>query len=390
MGIRSSSSFFRSTPILLSLYPPSHPYLATNYPRHYDLRLTSEQEGARVRNLYAFRERMEGGEDDDDEDDDDDDLVDSDGDEDVKGKAKADDRNKKSRREFMRANLSFLDHPLCMLIADPIFFPGVVSMVGMITNEAALKPQITGPGGLVSRGGKELGISPEYREVLRKRKLEASKPRHSVKVLDDDDASRNNMLTSGVGAGFIKGPRASLIVGSDVVMWLLLWFLTLRFSLLLPSTRMCVGALQTQNRKTGNQAEKFARMPRNELMDLLFESFEEYPYWSIKGLRARVEQPEVYLRDVLSSIADLHKRGPYSGNWSLKPEYAALRKDADRRESDKRGAEEASRRQQQMGAQDPGSRSNVVSSSGSSRQEIKLEEGEDIGGDDEDDMDDVA
>lgn len=90
-------------------------------------------------------------------------------------------------------------------------------MVGVITNEAALKPQITGPGGLMSRGGKELGISPEYREVLRKRKLEASKPRHSVKVLDDGDTSRNNMLTSGVGSGFDKASKASLIVSPNVV-----------------------------------------------------------------------------------------------------------------------------------------------------------------------------
>lgn len=46
--------------------PPSHPYLQTNFPRKYDLRLTSEQGSDRVRNLYAFRERLEGGDDDDD------------------------------------------------------------------------------------------------------------------------------------------------------------------------------------------------------------------------------------------------------------------------------------------------------------------------------------
>jgi len=73
--------------------PPSHPYLQTNYPRRYEMRLTSEQGSSRVRNLYAFKERMEGG----DEDDDDDDLSD---DEDSKGKRKsADDSKPKGRRE---------------------------------------------------------------------------------------------------------------------------------------------------------------------------------------------------------------------------------------------------------------------------------------------------
>lgn len=58
--------------------PPSHPYLQTNYPRRYEMRLTSELAASREKNLYSFKERMEGGEEDDDDlgsDDDDDDEV---------------------------------------------------------------------------------------------------------------------------------------------------------------------------------------------------------------------------------------------------------------------------------------------------------------------------
>lgn len=80
--------------------PPSHPYLATNYPRQYDLRLTSEQEGARVRNLYAFRERLEGGDEDDEDDYDEEAFVNSDGEGDVKAKLKAIEKGQKSRRRF--------------------------------------------------------------------------------------------------------------------------------------------------------------------------------------------------------------------------------------------------------------------------------------------------
>lgn len=167
-------------------------------------------------------------------------------------------------------------------------------MVGTIANEAALKPQMSNI--MSSSGGNPAnsGITPEYREVLRKRRLEASKPKHSVKVLDESDISRRNMLTSGVGYGFTKTARASLI----------------------PSKA---------NLKR-NTTEKFARMPRNELLDMLFECFEEYPYWSIKGLRTKVQQPEVYLREVLMEIADYHRVGPYASLWSLNKTYQALRK----------------------------------------------------------------
>jgi len=48
--------------------PPSHPYLQTNYPRRYEMRLTGAQNSEKIKNLYAFKERTEGGEDDDDED----------------------------------------------------------------------------------------------------------------------------------------------------------------------------------------------------------------------------------------------------------------------------------------------------------------------------------
>jgi transcription initiation factor TFIIF subunit beta len=67
-------------------------------------------------------------------------------------------------------------------------------------------------------------------------------------------------------------------------------------------------------------------MPKNELLDLLFALFERWQYWSLKKLRTETQQPESYLRETLTGIADLHKRGPYVGNWSLKPEYANMRK----------------------------------------------------------------
>lgn len=37
--------------------------------------------------------------------------------------------------------------------------------------------------------------------------------------------------------------------------------------------------------------------------------------------RARTEQPETYLKEVLADIGQLNKRGPYTGMWSLQDTY---------------------------------------------------------------------
>lgn len=71
------------------------------------------------------------------------------------------------------------------------------------------------------------------------------------------------------------------------------------------------------------------RMPQKDLLDLLFRLFEEYEYWSIKGLKERTKQPETYLKESLESIANLIKKGPYTSKYHLKPEYRRLR-DAER------------------------------------------------------------
>ena len=70
-------------------------------------------------------------------------------------------------------------------------------------------------------------------------------------------------------------------------------------------------------------------MPKKDLLDLLFRLFEEYEYWSMKGLNERTKQPESYLKESLESIANLIKKGPYTSKYSLKPEYKKLR-DAER------------------------------------------------------------
>ncbi|CAK7564023.1 MAG: hypothetical protein SEPTF4163_001906 [Sporothrix epigloea] len=65
---------------------------------------------------------------------------------------------------------------------------------------------------------------------------------------------------------------------------------------------------------------KTARMPENDLLDLIFNCFARFRFWSMRALRAEIPQPEIYLRHTLEKVADLHRSGRFSNNWELKSE----------------------------------------------------------------------
>lgn len=62
-------------------------------------------------------------------------------------------------------------------------------------------------------------------------------------------------------------------------------------------------------------------MPRNNLLDLLFGLFKEREFWSIKVLREKTQQPEAWLKELLSGIAMLHRSGEHNGMWELNSNY---------------------------------------------------------------------
>lgn len=250
-----------------------------NIPRRFDMRLTSTTQETFAKNLYAFQEEVL---------DDEDVASDLGVDEDVvlagapkpphshtSGPARL--SNKKRR---------------------------LTALTGTVTNETALQPQKTPPSHLpdskapIRAGTSRSLLTPEYREILRKRRLETSKPKRSVMMMDETDAGSNNMLAAGVGKGHVKTRSANIVLAAS----------------------------QARSKEA---PEKFARMPRNELLDSLFSLFDRYTHWSLKRLREETQQPYVYLREVLSSIADQHQNGPYAGSWSLKREFAEHRQKAD-------------------------------------------------------------
>jgi transcription initiation factor TFIIF subunit beta len=78
---------------------------------------------------------------------------------------------------------------------------------------------------------------------------------------------------------------------------------------------------RTKVKPAKGQYERMARMPRNQLLDALFALFREREQWPIKLLRERTQQPEVYLKEVLSEIASLHRSGEFNGTWELMPSF---------------------------------------------------------------------
>ena len=242
-------------------------------PRKYDMKLTSSTSETYAKNLYAFEEELI------DEDDvasdlgvDEDVVPDS---VDIKGP-----RGTGPARGVHRKRRK-------------------TALTGTVTNETSVQPQKLQAPVTLSTESKPLLraeqsrslLTPEYREILRRRRIESSTPKRSVIMMESGDTGMNNMLAAGVGKGHIK-PRATNIVA---------------------------GAMQS---RSGDSTEKFARMPRNELLDLLFNLFDKYSHWSLKRLREETQQPYVYLREVLSTIANQHHNGPYAGSWSLKREYS--------------------------------------------------------------------
>lgn len=64
-------------------------------------------------------------------------------------------------------------------------------------------------------------------------------------------------------------------------------------------------------------------MPQNELIDGLVTLFSEYRFWGLREIKARIPQPEAYLRETLQLIANMHRSGDAVGKWELKAEMKA-------------------------------------------------------------------
>lgn len=133
----------------------------------------------------------------------------------------------------------------------------------------------------------------QFNKFNRRQNIQVAKPRPRVTLLNEIPG----VLQSSAGPS-VRGANASLFLKTTIV----------------PRSKI---------------EGRAVRMPRKDLLDLLFRLFEEYEYWSMKGLKERTRQPESFLKECLDSIANLIKKGPYTSKYSLRPEYKKL-SDAER------------------------------------------------------------
>eukprot|EP00250_Pteridium_aquilinum_P028129 c36630_g1_i1 orf=675-1451(-) len=66
---------------------------------------------------------------------------------------------------------------------------------------------------------------------------------------------------------------------------------------------------------------KRIRIERGDLELLVFRLFEQQAYWTLKQLVAETQQPEAFLKEVMSDLCIYNKRGPNQGKYELKPEF---------------------------------------------------------------------
>eukprot|EP00842_Homolaphlyctis_polyrhiza_P001024 jgi/Hompol1/1922/HPOL_002843-RA len=151
-----------------------------------------------------------------------------------------------------------------------------VEIVGHVDREGALQPDLNAPG---------------YREILSRRTQDAmstSDKRRQIVFLDDSRPEMRRMLNSTTGETWQSG-------------------------------------LDLLSKKKVRLTEKRERMERQDLLDLLFALFAEDSHWTFKALQDRTEQPQQWLKEIISEICVLNKRGQFSGMYEIKPE---LRKSA--------------------------------------------------------------
>ncbi|EPS31499.1 hypothetical protein POX_h09782 [Penicillium oxalicum] len=140
---------------------------------------------------------------------------------------------------------------------------------------------------LVGQVNEEFNLLPveneELRRISEKAAMEALKPKEKVQYVDDITPDITNA------------------------------------AILLPTNKGHF-VQQIKPAKAKAQENKATRMPQNELLDRIFECFREYRYWPFKTLKAKLQQPESYLKETLEMVAHLVKAGDFAMTWELKPE----------------------------------------------------------------------
>ncbi|KAI0787371.1 transcription initiation factor IIF, beta subunit-domain-containing protein [Fomes fomentarius] len=145
-------------------------------------------------------------------------------------------------------------------------------LTGRVKHECNLRPLLT----------------DGYRQRLKERNRLANQPKRQLRMIEEAGVGgrdKINQLTSGAGQ------------------------------------QQAFNLTKAKQKPPKGQFERMARMPRDQLLDELFRGFQERERWPIRLLRERTQQPEAYLKEVLSEVAFLHRSGEFNGMWELMANY---------------------------------------------------------------------
>jgi len=74
---------------------------------------------------------------------------------------------------------------------------------------------------------------------------------------------------------------------------------------------------------------KKTRKDKEELKREIFSLFEDKKYWTNREIIAKLDQPEGFVKQVLSEICNLIRSGPKKGCYELKQQYVNIQEDND-------------------------------------------------------------
>lgn len=160
-----------------------------------------------------------------------------------------------------------------------VLTPARPCLIGAVDHEANVYPTLT----------------PEYLKLLAQRRLDSEQSKRPLVYLDSSSGEISQAKLNQLASGFTN---ASSTLGK----------------------RMVAGT----GKGTG---ERNARMDKGELTDRLFALFSDKPYWTMTGLKAHLQQPDTWLREVLSDVAVQNREGRYANMWQLKEDWKEEAKD---------------------------------------------------------------
>jgi transcription initiation factor TFIIF subunit beta len=179
-------------------------------------------------------------------------------------------------------------------------------------------------------------FSASYRKQMKERSRKYNTPKRQIRRIEEADVPGGrggvNRLSSGVGVGAGNAFQNLIVRATIFFSFRGFGLASLRnnnFSFGSSPFHNCVlitdfttHKLQPSKPKHAKGSfERMARIPRNQLLDLIFNLFRDTPRWGIKPLREKTQQPEAYLKEVLSEVAELHRSGEYNGLWELKDNF---------------------------------------------------------------------